>query len=436
MRKELQNCIKKYLPENPNEPIIIALSGGVDSMVLFHVCSALHKKIVVAHVNHKQRLESNQEYEALRSLASSKKLPFEGYVFDSKIAGNFQDESRKKRRAFFISVAKKYNANKTFLGHHNDDQLETFLMRFIKGYSLQTLTGIEDSANDAGYTFIHPFLNVSKDTLLHFAKENNITFFEDSSNKSLDYTRNRIRNQLLPYLESENSGIKNTLNQFIEQFNDLNALLDAEAKAFLDTYNDGYTLEAFNFLNPLVKTRVLQLLLQKQTNYKHPSHKLIQTLIALLMSDSTTLQHPIGDDYTLLKEYNTFTIIKTPKVKDNIITIAGEGTYKFDEEHSYLVTHEKLDHIYINYCGLWYNEKVFPLYLRYRQDGDRIKLNYGTKKLKSLFIDKKIPPSQRASIILLANDEEVLWIPLLKMCKATEAKKEKILYIYEVKNVR
>ncbi len=435
MNETLQQSVKNYLPKNPTEYIIVALSGGVDSMVLFDILYKFHKNIVIAHVNHKLRIESDKEFEALKKLSIQKSVLFEGYEIHENLSGNFHEESRKKRQNFFISVAKKYSANHVFLAHHENDQVETFLMRFMKGYSFQSMTSIQKISRIDDIQFIHPFLDIPKDALIDYAKRYNIQFFEDASNKKLDYTRNRVRNNLIPFLKDENPNIENTLLDYIKQFKDMNALLDEISEGYLNAYTNMYDLHVFTKLNPLVQVRVIQLLLQKVGVYRHPSSKLIETLISLLTDDSSTLAYPLINDFVLRKEYDNFTIAKVMPVTDKTIKIEAEGFYKFDDEHSYLVTHEKLDHKYRKHYCLWYNDKVFPLYLRYRQDGDRIQLSYGTKKLKSLLIDKKIPPSQRSSLILLANDEEVLWIPFLKMGRARNKNAHSNIYVYEVQNV-
>ena len=132
MQKEI-----KYLKNGltKNTKIIIGVSTGIDSMCLFSMLKNDGYDLVVAHVNHKRRKESDKEYEFLENYAKSINVPFEGYVLDEKIDSNFQEIARYKRYEFFKTVADKYNTNKIVVAHHLDDEAETILMRLTRGSS-------------------------------------------------------------------------------------------------------------------------------------------------------------------------------------------------------------------------------------------------------------------------------------------------------------
>ncbi|MFU8786541.1 MAG: tRNA lysidine(34) synthetase TilS, partial [Candidatus Izemoplasmataceae bacterium] len=180
------------------EPLILALSGGVDSMVLFDILINNNYQVIIAHVNHKQRKESDIEYEAIKTLAHKHNVPFEGYTIDETIESNFQAVARSLRLNFFKEVAKKFNSKKILLAHHLDDQIETFFMKFVKGSPLQNLRSIQLETPLNGITLLRPLIYTPKEVLVDYAFKNKINYYEDYSNYSDTYTRNRFRHQIIP----------------------------------------------------------------------------------------------------------------------------------------------------------------------------------------------------------------------------------------------
>ncbi|MFP4287134.1 MAG: tRNA lysidine(34) synthetase TilS [Candidatus Izemoplasmataceae bacterium] len=425
--------VKLFLSQNfkKDEPIVLALSGGLDSMVLFDILNKNDYHIIIAHINHKKRKESDFEYEAIKNLALNHKIPFEGYILNDTLTDNFHDEARQIRLDFFKDVALKYNTNKILLAHHLDDQIETFFMKFFKGSPLTNLAPIEPITIINNINIYRPLLKLKKSTLLAYAKDHNITYYHDVSNDSTLYTRNRYRNKVIPILQEEVNHLDDVILTRLSQFKALNDLINDEAIKFIR--KRPYQIETFNALNPLIKEAILKHLINNYTHGDYDISKaLINHLIMLLSTYESNLTYPITEQLLLNIEYDEFFIASKPNKELKSIVIDKEGTYDFDTCKSIVVTHEKSSHISSNYVVLWYNSKVFPLVLRTRQPKDKIHLSFGHKKIKDLMIDKKIPPSQRNEIMLLTNDEEVLWIPFLKLRSESFKHGSKKLYVYEV----
>ena len=189
----------------------------------------------------------------------------------------------------------------------------------------------------------------------------------------------------------------------------------------------------FNKLERIIKIKVLTHIINTASNNTvEVSYEQYNSILKLCLSNNPNQSYSLGDNYTFKKEYDCIYIEKDmPFVKINLeITECGE--YFISDNHSFIFSDNKIEHKYTNYFELCYNDEVFPLYLRNREDGDKMKLKVGTKKIKDILIDQKIPQSKRNTLLLISNKESVLWIPEIKKSLQSELITKK-LYIYEVK---
>lgn len=437
MKKNLKDYIVKNNFFTQDETIVLALSGGVDSMVLFDVLMnlELNLNIVLAHVNHNKREESKMEYEMLKKLAISHKIKFEGYeVTDSKNT-NFHDDARNQRYAFFKVVAQKYKASKIVVAHHLDDQVETIIMRLIRGTSFSGYAGIPSIRKDRNISIVRPLLRIEKKEIIAYATEHHIIYYEDSSNSEDFYTRNRYRNNIIPLLKVENPNLNERILQFSDYIESADIVLDRIKKEFIQkncVYNT-VNLTEFNKLERIIKIKVLTHIINSVTDNKlEVSYEQYNSLIELCLNNTPNLNYSLGDNFVFMKEYDCFFIEEYELAEKIDIEINGLGEYFINDSQSFVFTTDKIVHNYTNYFELCYNDKVFPLYLRNRKDGDKIKLNVGTKKIKDILIDQKIPQSKRDKLILIADKDYVQWIPGIKKSLQDESCIKKI-YIYEVK---
>lgn len=191
----------------PGSTIVVGLSGGPDSVFLLHYLAALREKcnltLVAAHLDHGWRTESARDAEFCQKLAAQHRIPLviknlKDASVDFKYNGSQEELGRKARRGFFEQVAQEYQATRIALAHHADDQMETFIIRLIRGASLSGLAGIK--AYDGLY--IRPLLTISKQEILDYLHNNQIPYVIDTSNQSDVYLRNRIRNSVIPALKT------------------------------------------------------------------------------------------------------------------------------------------------------------------------------------------------------------------------------------------
>lgn len=191
-------------------PLIIGFSGGPDSTALAHATITVartHKlpTPILAHLNHQWRPDADDDADWCAQFAQTHNCPFklgsaQQYQECAKIAQSREDAGRRMRREFLYTIAQEYRSPGILLAHHANDQVETVLMRLIRGTSLTGLTGIKYISPVKKITILRPFLDISKQDILDYLAQYSIKYLTDSSNNSLDFLRNRIRHELIPAL--------------------------------------------------------------------------------------------------------------------------------------------------------------------------------------------------------------------------------------------
>ena len=219
-----------------NEKAVVTCSCGIDSATLLDlVLKAIPcENVIVAHVNHNKRKESIIEQEYIESFCMEKNLKLEVLTLPKESNGNFQEWARNKRYEFFEDVAKKNSAKYILLAHHANDNLETILMRIMKTSSLKGYAGMEKCTIQNGVYIYRPLLNTPKEEIENYAKENNIKYFEDSSNAKDDYTRNRIRHHIVPLLQEENPSLFESISKYSQTLLSANKLLEKVKVEFIE----------------------------------------------------------------------------------------------------------------------------------------------------------------------------------------------------------
>jgi len=232
----MQKFLEKYFQNN--EPIILACSAWPDSMyLLYKLLNTDYKKnIVVCYFNHKTRLETEDEEQYLEAFCKKENIAFETASCDfekiQKIypSKSFEELAREKRYQFFDAICNIYKTNKVITAHHLDDKIETFFFNLARGSKLTGLINM----TEFHWGILRPLLNLEKTEILDYLDSNNLKYFIDSSNSENKYTRNKLRNNIIPQFEEINSAYKKNIKNTINYFSELKDFIDTEVKNFLE----------------------------------------------------------------------------------------------------------------------------------------------------------------------------------------------------------
>ncbi|WP_135555206.1 tRNA lysidine(34) synthetase TilS [Paenibacillus cymbidii] len=441
---ELERKVARAVAEHklavPGDTVVVAVSGGPDSVALLHLLAALAGefgiRLVVAHLNHRFRgAESDAEAAFVAALAAELALPCESAAVDvpaliAASGDNTQAAAREARYAFLHEAAARHGASRVALAHHADDQAETVLMRLLRGAGASGLRGMAFARRDKNVELIRPLLRIYKEDLLAYNEANGFAFCRDSSNDKRQYTRNRLRLDVMPRLLTFNPRLPETLVRLSDVLSQEDDYLDREAKiAFARIVSrgpeqGGAALERSDFaaLHVALQRRLIKLILtylaSDTGSLDYIRLELVRT--AILHEKPTTWRHAVGERVVVYREYEAIRFAcgsaaealfcarldsdggEVPLPQAGMrLTATASGQPPAGRHGKYSATFD-LEALH------------FPLSVRSREDGDRIAvigLN-GTKKVKDIFIDEKVPPRLRNRIPLLVDAAgRVLWIP-------------------------
>ena len=379
---------------NRHKKILVAVSGGADSMSLLHFLYNHQKdldiQLGIAHVNHKQRQESEHEEAYLRHWAEEHKVPFHYSAFSGKFSEN---AARTFRYEFFKQVMKAYDYSALVTAHHADDQAETIFMRLLRGSRLRHLTGISAIRPFGTGQIIRPFLHLTKAQLP-------VTFhFEDRSNTSLAYLRNRIRLSYLPTLSQENPKIKEHLCLLAEEIGLMEQALGELTKDISIT-----DLSVFQQQSDAVQLFLLQNYLDSFPDLQLSKGQFNQLISYLRKNVSGKI--PLKNGYELVKTQTSFLIRKEEAISLSPPCLLEFG--KSVEFEDYTLTFSEFNDVSnTDAISIWSDA---PIVIRHRKEGDKIDLGSHHKKLRRLFIDNKILEKDRQKAIVGEQDGHIIFL--------------------------
>ena len=439
--------------------LIVGVSGGVDSMVLLHLLYACREafdlSLIVAHVNHGLRpAESEKEAALVQKEAARLGLPFEYGQFNVKefqksMGLSPQDAARRIRFHFFYSLLQRHDAQKVVLGHHADDQVETVLLRLIRGSGLQGLKGMLPIREGR---VIRPLLGVWREEIQAFAAEKEIPFLLDSSNLKSDYLRNRIRLTLIPLMEREYQPnfkqlLLRTSNILREENDYLEKGAEAAYQVIVRKEKDTlfFKFSEYRSLHQAIQWRVMKKILERVYDWGtgleegewSEVHKIYQRLHQ--SSPSFLVELPHG---ALVEKRYDLVLFGKGKVKPLPpfeVELRSPGSTFIEEIGKEVVIEETDRDKFKDYKGpgdtalLDYGSLQFPLRMRNFRPGDRFHPlgAKGSQKLKEFFIDHKVPKVERPKVPLLVSGERIAWVAGYRIderAKLTE-KTKKVLVV-------
>lgn len=423
--------LKSVLKEN--DTIILGLSGGSDSMCLLHLLLHLDIKlnIICAHINHNIRKESEAEAAYIKDYCHQQNIILEYTKFSKKnLASNYSEaELREKRYAYFDELVQKYQASYLITAHHGDDLIETILMRLSRGSNLKGYSGFQVSTSKQNYTILKPLIYVTKEDILKYNAENKIKYFNDATNTSSKYTRNRYRQNILPFLKKENNNIHLKYLKFsqelLDYYNYVETQVDEELKK--RTKNNELDITNFTSLPKLIQNKIIEKILK--ANYPHNlnlvSNKHLYLIIDLINNKNPNLEIDLPDKLKIQKAYNKLKISRNIQEDSKYHIIISRNTILPNGRIIEICDKNELTN---NYCTRLDSREIkLPLFVRNREIGDRmvIKNMKNSKKIKDIFIDLKLPKEQRdTQPVVVDSNNNIIWLPGLKKSQFDKAKSE------------
>jgi len=413
MLQKLSNHINKNLPFLKDKKLLIAISGGIDSVVLTHLLSALNFDISLAHCNFNLRgKESDLDEEFVIQLSEKLnlnlfKIHFKTDEFAKRNKQSTQIAARELRYNWFQKLIKQNSFDYVLTAHHADDNLETFLINLTRGSGLDGFTGIPEINGN----IVRPLLNFSRETILAYAKNNNINWREDKSNASTKYIRNKIRHKILPVLKEINPSL---LESFAKTTDHLK-----ESQQIIEDRIEKIALEVISVEQNTTKINIKKI--RKLSNPKAYLYQLLnrynftewndvyQLLSAQSGKQIFSRTHTLlkDRDFLLLSQRNASTATEmTFLISEGQTEITKPIHLKFESKQE--KSKENKQTIYIDKRHL-----VYPLKLRKWQNGDFFYPSgmTGKKKLSKYFKDEKISLLEKQNTWLLCNNNnEIIWV--------------------------
>ena len=381
MLNKLEDFLRRYQMVAPNDSVTCAVSGGADSMALLFSMYLLKEKLGIelsaAHFNHHLRgTESDRDEQFVKDFCAGYKIPLHlgsGNVIPGK--KGLEAAARDARYAFLRSLP-----GKVATAHTADDNAETVLMHLVRGTGLKGLGAISPVSGNV----IRPMLGITRAEVEAFLDEYHVEHITDSSNETDAFLRNRLRHHVMPLLKEENPRLAENLSAMA-----LRLRQDEQALSQLAAAHP-ISVALLRQEMPAVRARILERFL-KESGVKEPEAEHIALAEALVFSDNPSARGNFPGGVTISRNYDMLEVLAEKKMHNlQIVCTPAESI--------------------INTPEIFTVQPVGDVFIRSRQAGDTIRLSGGTKSLKKLFIDRKIPASQRDQIPVVCDAAGILGV--------------------------
>jgi tRNA(Ile)-lysidine synthase len=449
MRRESSNTVTDAIAGaldrvaiRPGATVLVALSGGADSVALLHALLELRERfglrVAAAHLNHRIRgLESDRDEDFVSEMCARLEVELRvararGLDADS---ANLEERAREARYLFLNRAADAVGAEYIALAHHGDDQAETVLMRMLRGAGI---AGLAAMAERGPGRLIRPMLGIDRAEILVYLRARRIAFVEDSSNRSPEILRNRIRTELIPMLERDYApGLRRRLVEIAGEMRSVDDFMNAAASIEFDAMRSSDALDVARFpvLAPALQMSVLRLYLaERMSSLRRITRAHLESLRQLVLTGGPSDSMDLPGGWRAEREYNFLLITNTVSLSDEDfsvplsldgITIVEEAGYRF--EASMVDRGDLTPNPFPrgkgnqNYGASDLRVALFDaaaiadtgLLVRNFIRGDRIRPlgMRGERKVKDVFIDRKIPRVERRRFPIVTLGGEVAWLP-------------------------
>ncbi|WP_411842992.1 tRNA lysidine(34) synthetase TilS [Salinicoccus sp. HZC-1] len=397
-----------------SETVALAISGGVDSMVLYHLLktsySETFRRLILLHVNHGQRAASMKEAAYIEVMAQRDNVHCETIKLDLPHEDFSQARAREERYRFFDEMMVRHGAAVLLTAHHLDDQYESVLHQVLTGRYLPGKMGIPAVRTAEGYRIARPLIKVTRNEIEDYAGAEGVTYFEDETNNETAYTRNYIRHNLVPHIKTSSHLQQSQLLNLADDLSEVDDMLREDALRFLKDAPSVLSRAVINKKRRISRIYILNHWLSSAGLY--PRRKYIEEMLDIADSDVAQAEFPIGDSLLVIS-YDEIYLEQRGKKIIKRLEIPRNGVYDFN---GYKITVEM-------------DEDDLPLTARTRQDGDRIKLlGVGHKKISRLFIDHKVSKSDRESMpVITDRHHQIIAVGTIYNIMETQRKHSRLL---------
>ena len=398
MKNKLERFLREYEMVSPGDRVYCALSGGADSVALTFAMYLLKEKLGItleaAHFNHHLRGEESDRDEAfVRSFCDQFGIPLTvGGCQVTPGPKGLEAAARDARYAFLRSLP-----GKIATAHTADDNAETILMHLVRGTGLKGLGGITPVSGSV----IRPMLSVTRGEVEDFLSEYALSHVEDSSNGSDQFLRNRIRHGVMPLLKAENPRLSENLSRMALHLREDEACLQENLPA-----GEALSVKVLREMSPARRNRCLEKFL-KDSGVREPEDSHISLLESLVFSDKPSARASFPGGVTLGRSYDRLQVLSVSEPLPRQV-LPCPGCLELPEIGLRILCREASEPIK-TYDAFTVSPQG-PIYVGSREAGDRICLSGGTRSLKKLLIDRKIPACQRCRIPVLRDDLGVLGV--------------------------
>jgi tRNA(Ile)-lysidine synthase len=415
MLEQVLNHLSQNKLFNATDRILLAVSGGIDSVVMLHLFGRAGFRRGVCHCNFQLRGEASQgDEDFVKSLCAGQNVPFYGVKFDTALFAHetkqsIQMAARELRYKFFNDILQQHNYQCVATAHHLNDALETILLNLARGSGLDGLTGIPVKQQNR----IRPMLFASRSEIESYALANSLVWRDDESNSSDKYARNRLRHQVIPVLQALNPSLEKNISETLERIQGASRMVDEKIQQFKQQFvsvTRGETRIAKDALLNSASPAVLLWELVKGVGFNYAQCKRVTE-----NAPQTGKQfHSNTHDLTVDREVLIISLREQGAVEEILIDDTpgaasnGTMTLTFDivEKDHFILSKDA------SVAQLDYDRIQFPLIWRPWQDGDHFR-PFGMKqrkKVSDFLIDAKVPLPEKKHVTVLESGGNIIWL--------------------------